>query len=456
VFLCAEPDVVHAAGTPCSITPVLTEADLNTCIAEAPTDNSEFAITIGADFNITTQKNIVAGNSITVSSDAITRTLTRDTGFTGAFFSVPVASALTISNIVLDGNKLNVVANNSIVINSGSLTLGSGTVLQNNARNIYAGWGGGIQSSGTLKIIGSTISGNMANQGAGMYVTDGTVEIINSVISGNAASPNGGGGITMRNEPTKLTVSGTIIEGNTGNYGGGIWSVGTVEIVDSTVKGNIAAASGGGMIIGYAASKLTVTNTNIVGNVATTNGGGMVVDGAATISGSTISGNMASWGGGIYASQTPGMTAVAVSDTKISSNTAIDGGGIWIDHASLSNLTVDAGVMFSGNSASTFSRMRPADQALYDAQIFATSFSLPLPFNGYNNYDIRYESDLLTDICQRNSSLWADDTKCVAAPNTGLFGGQANNLAVSALSLLASSAIIAAIFIAPKLIAKRR
>jgi predicted outer membrane repeat protein len=65
------------------------------------------------------------------------------------------------------------------------LTLSNG----NNAGN-FDGDGGGI-AVGTLTISGSTINGNTARQGGGLYA-DALITLVNSTVSGNTASEGGG------------------------------------------------------------------------------------------------------------------------------------------------------------------------------------------------------------------------------------------------------------------------
>jgi hypothetical protein len=68
-----------------------------------------------------------------------------------------------------------------------------------------------------------------------------------------------------------------------------------VTIVNSTISGNSAGDSGGGIN----ASFLTIMNSTISGNAASYSGGGIDA-GGVVITNSTISGNSAGSGGGIY------------------------------------------------------------------------------------------------------------------------------------------------------------
>ena len=83
----------------------------------------------------------------------------------------------------------------------------------------------------------------------------------------------------------------------------------TVYVINSVISDNRAEAGGAIYIRGHSTGmapggRLAMTNSTISGNVATTSGGGLLVGGDATITNSTISANVAmdasGGGGGIY------------------------------------------------------------------------------------------------------------------------------------------------------------
>jgi hypothetical protein len=101
--------------------------------------------------------------------------------------------------------------------------------------------GGGI-SLGTARpgdflhatIVDSTISGNSAFWGGGIYVGGGSLTITNSTISGNSV-------LTPFEEP-QLDLA----------YGGGIYNVGSLTVLNSTITGNSSDVSAGGIGINLA------------------------------------------------------------------------------------------------------------------------------------------------------------------------------------------------------------
>jgi len=123
--------------------------------------------------------------------------------------------------------------------------------------------------------------------------------------------------------------------------GGGIQNYGTLTVSGSTLSGNVAAQDGGG-IYNQSTGTLTVSNSTLSGN----RNDGIHNDGALTVSGSTLSGNSANFGGGIY-NQSAG-SLLTVSGSALSGNSAtFYGGGIY-NYAG--SLTV-SGSTLSGNVA---------------------------------------------------------------------------------------------------------
>jgi hypothetical protein len=103
-----------------------------------------------------------------------------------------------------------------------ALTLTSSTVTGSHGTS-----GGGIASSGTLTIIGSTISGNTATSGlgGGIVITGGTTTLNNTTISGNTATSAAGGqtqGGGVYVQAGTLNSTNVTIAGNTATLGGGL------------------------------------------------------------------------------------------------------------------------------------------------------------------------------------------------------------------------------------------
>jgi len=482
VFSFAQPNAVYAASTPCSITPVLSEANLNTCIAEAPTDGSEFTITLGANFNITAQKSIVTGQNITITSanPASPATLTRDPGFTGRLFVVNATTlnvtTFTVDSVIIDGNNPIAAANNQLIYATSAISalvnLTGDTVLKNNNSTSDGGTvlidssactlniNGDVQiinntttGNGTLLVLGSfdmsggIISGNTAGGSAGgVLVSGGSFGMHYGEISGNTAANNGGGVVVIAGGFFGLNDG--EIRGNTAtNYGGGIYVTDNSRFAMSygEISGNTATYGGGASLMTNTTGILT--GGEISGNTANIDGGGIYATGAmltmikpggpggsiAPRDGGWISGNVAVRnGGGIYMSS----STLEMHNGEISGNTATGGSGGGVFTEDYNNLTVGADVIFSSNRASFASPARnPADDAVYAANILGTNWTLPF-VQGYNNYDINHDY-------------------APSAPGTGLFGAQISGATISVLSIVVSTVAIIAIFMSRKLLARR-
>ena len=218
----------------------------------------------------------------------------------------------------------------------------SGTTLTN-AKGIY----GAVSTTASLTISDSLITNNSSEGGQyGAYPGGGI-----HVSSGRG--PNAG-------PQPQVTITGTTISNNEGQFGAGIVNFGGhVEVRNSTITGNVALGDGGGIYSqgprqGRSEFTLIVADSTISDNTATYgNGGGIVAhDEHVEIDNSTISGNTAGRDGGAIFTRVRGgggpTSTVLIEGSTISGNMADrDGGGIANDgdHVELRNSTL------SGNSA---------------------------------------------------------------------------------------------------------
>ena len=195
-------------------------------------------------------------------------------------------------------------------------------------------------------------NGNSANYGGGIY-SWGTLTVTNSTFSGNRAS--GGGGIFSWGT---LTVTNSTFSGNSVLHGDGgaiVNAGGTLTVVtNSTFSGNIA--DDGGAIEN--SGPLTVTNTTFSSNGASTfsNGGGGGIyngGGTLTVTNSTFSGNIASGGGGIVSVIFNETGTVSVTNSTFSGNSADDSGAIENYGPLTVTNTIVANSTSGGNCAGT-------------------------------------------------------------------------------------------------------
>ena len=225
-------------------------------------------------------------------------------------------------------------------VDGGELTIDSST-LEGNATRSY---GGAIfvYDDGTLTITnGSTISGNTAFRGGGVYSYDSDTTIEDSSVSGNYADRTGGG---VQARGGSLSITGSTINDNgwepgqigvSGDvdYGGGVFaSRATVEIIDSTIDGNYGGYGGGGVRLERSY--------------------GVVIDGV------TISNNVAEDGGGIqwggFGDSGAYPATGAITNTTISGNSTTTGGrgggiNLAVGELTLNNVTISDNEAVAGD-----------------------------------------------------------------------------------------------------------
>ncbi|MGH2522976.1 MAG: hypothetical protein ACRDH2_10785, partial [Anaerolineales bacterium] len=111
--------------------------------------------------------------------------------------------------------------------------------------------------------------------------------------------------------------------------GGGVFAMDTITITGNTISGNIATSNGGGV---YARGFILVEGNTIIGNTASDNGGGVYLRSQAAIRNNSITGNSA-WGngGGIFLRS--GFRPL-ITRNNLHSNIASLGDDLYNDNAS--------------------------------------------------------------------------------------------------------------------------
>ena len=227
--------------------------------------------------------------------------------------------------------------------------------------------GGGVANSDPagLTIQDSEIAGNAAEEGGGVFSSQPLV-VQRARIAKNEAS-GAGGGIAISGRTAKFT-STAVLGNRAGQLGGGLWlqNVESAEITQSLVVGNVAVASGkastppsgGGINVTtdprLGITSVQITDSTIRGNSAAGRGGGLLWEAPGTLSveRSLFAANTAEVGGGIATSSGSANAATAplvLTNTTLSGNAAEVGGGIERSFGS----TILRGVTIAGNSATT-------------------------------------------------------------------------------------------------------
>ena len=154
----------------------------------------------------------------------------------------------------------------------------------------------------------------------------GNVTLSKSTISGNTATGSGGGihaaegTVTL----TSSTVTGNAGDDGDGNGGGsGIDAQGDlITITSSTISSNTGAT---GLAVGSGGLTMTQSTVSSNGDPAATGGGIYVEGGAVSITASLINSNNADSGAGVYIDSD--VLTTAITDTTIASNIAAETGG---------------------------------------------------------------------------------------------------------------------------------
>lgn len=143
-------------------------------------------------------------------------------------------------------------------------------------RNHTTDNGGGIRNLGTLRLVDSSVTDNLARKGGGIYAFGGSpITVVRSTIADNRATadPTGSGGAISTDGPA--TIENSTITGNSAHGpGGGIeLDGGTTTLRNATVTRNRAgvgdaAGAGGGLHLWGSGASALVVNSILAGNAA--------------------------------------------------------------------------------------------------------------------------------------------------------------------------------------------
>ncbi|HEV8574466.1 MAG TPA: choice-of-anchor Q domain-containing protein, partial [Dehalococcoidia bacterium] len=257
-------DELNADGD-CSLREAIQAANTNTAVDACGAGGGADTVTVPAGtYNLSIGGAGEDGNA------------TGDLDITASFLTISGAGAATT---IIDGGDLD------RVIHDVGVTAGiSGLTIRNGSST---GDGGGIFNSGGLTLTNTIVSGNSAVADGGGIFNLFKTTLIDSTVSGNSvtgASGDGGGIASYLGDPSSaLTVNRSTVSGNTASSsGGGILNFAALTLTNSTISGNSAAASGSGAIFNNGAT--TLTNGTVSGN-----SGGGICSGAFPCSGGSAS-----------------------------------------------------------------------------------------------------------------------------------------------------------------------
>ncbi len=251
-------------------------------------------------------------------------------------FTVALALGLTLALLWrLGWNSPHVRAATYTVTNT--YASGSGSLLQaildanSNAGHDTITFGAGISATIVLTDSLPAITGDLTIVGLGADQL-----AVSGVGTYRVFYINPGVAVTI----TGLTVrDGYATDGHIANYaeGGGIWSAGALYLDSVRIVNNTAHPGfgrGGGLYVHQGSA--TLSGTQILDNEASWEGGGVYVSGgSATLNGTQVFSNVAYLGGGVYAAA----GRATLNETQVFSNVASYGGGVYVEDSATLNET---------------------------------------------------------------------------------------------------------------------
>lgn len=244
---------------------------------------------------------------------------------------------LTIENSTFSNNTasaVNAAAGGGAIYNSGSLTINAGYFNANKAVNTGNGTaeGGAIYSAGEFTEVsihaGATFKNNQAaHHGGAIFNALGYMTVKDSLFDGNHSTQGGGGGIYDRNG-AGVTLIHTTLEGNSAEFGGGMFSSAyRTDIRHSTFRNNSARSTDGGGVYTHSSGVLNISNSVLAHNAAK-NGGGVFALGIANLTNTTLFGNSATVsGGGVHARSELNIQNTTITDSASGGDCTLGNGG---------------------------------------------------------------------------------------------------------------------------------
>lgn len=304
---------------------------------------------------------VMVSGAVNVSISGVTLRNGDATGVDGGGLLNETAT-VTLSDSVIENN---IAPNGAGITNDGTMILDNVTV-RNNTADEFVGnvsicstcAGGGILNLSVMTITNSIIHGNTADFGGGIdNAAMADLTATNITVYDNTATnaSSQGGGIENLGD---MSVASSEIHTNTARNGAGIYNEGELTISGSDIHDNVAGGNGGGLQNMFG---LTVQNSSIHNNQAGNGGGISTQSGTVNLDRSAVYSNVASGsGGGIYnnVEAITGPNKLTITNSTISGNSAAGvGGGLRsMDSAvtELSNVTFrnNSSIVQSGQSIS--------------------------------------------------------------------------------------------------------
>ncbi len=245
------------------------------------------------------------------------------------------------------------------VVRAVGIPYGTGTILDgftitggNAAMDPFGSEGGGIHLYESNVVLNNlVISGNQAERGGGLFIYGGIPELNHVTITNNRASHFGGGAYILTSGAWMVDV--TIANNVSDRDGGGLYADDFSGGFDGVHIANNLAATGDGGGAYFYNTWVTMWNTTISGNGASDTGGGLYYhydpvlpygSMSQTVQDTLFMGNHARLGGGVHA-----LGEIIIRESAFVGNSALENGGaIFLDQLtspastfhSVSNVTI--------------------------------------------------------------------------------------------------------------------
>jgi CSLREA domain-containing protein len=300
-----------AAGE-CTLRAAVMEAnaapDNNTISLEAPAPAVYELTVTGAGEDGAAIGDLDLGTDMTIAGRGPDDDVVDGGGFDRVFHVLGNGESVTIQGLTVTGGNVS-SSDGGGILNVSDLTLSDSVVKTNFSRS-----GGGISSQGSLSVFGSSIESNgSSGQAGGISVampgaatpSNTVFTLVDSELRSNVADSVGGGMVVALSSPFRYEIVGSSLIGNSANAGGGIWSNATESNSPSTIRNSTIAtnsvsdvscsrgkvcsanAEGGGLVN---IATLALQNDTIVFNAANKGGGG-IANGTTAIAGHTTVAN---------------------------------------------------------------------------------------------------------------------------------------------------------------------
>jgi len=256
-------------------------------------------------------------------------------GFSNGRICIPANAdiVLDLNGHTLNRNLTSAVENGGVMYVEGALEIkDSGSTGKITGGNNKGDGGGVTVNGGALTLTSGEISGNNGGCGGGVALLNSTFAMNGGIIKSNEAdsayNDGYGGGVWVNFNSTFTMNDGEISGNSTDNEGGGVSSYGEFILNDGKILSNNGY---GGGVNAYNGA-FTMTGGTISGNISDFGGGVQFCGDTFEMSGGEISGNTAKGtnnnakGGGVYFCG----TTFEMTGGKISNNTAVGTGGAGV------------------------------------------------------------------------------------------------------------------------------